>query len=90
MLQGRSEEVRTVSTLAIVLSVVLFVDSLFLIGIVLLQKGKAAGLSGAIGGAAETFWDKNKARSMEGKLELFTKLAAALFIILAFVLYAVM
>ena len=44
-----------------------------------------AGL-GAISGAAETYWGKNKGRSMEGKLEKFTKLAAVLIFVLALVL----
>lgn len=78
------------SPFAIVISILLALDCLFLITIVLLQKGKAAGLSGTIGGAADTFWDKNKARSMEGKLDAGTKIAAGLFIVLAFVLYAIM
>lgn len=78
------------SALAITLSIVLAIDCLLLIGIVLLQKGKAAGLTGTISGAADTFWDKNKARSMEGKLDAGTKILAILFILLAFVLYAIM
>ena len=53
--------------------------------IVLMQEGKSAGL-GAISGAAETYWGKNKGRSMEGKLEKFTKLAAVLIFVLALVL----
>lgn len=40
----------------------------------------------AISGAAETYWGKNKGRSMEGKLEKFTKLAAVLIFVLALVL----
>ena len=39
-----------------------------------------------ISGAAETYWGKNKGRSMEGKLEKFTKLAAVLIFVLALVL----
>lgn len=46
---------------------------------------KVRGL-GAISGAAETYWGKNKGRSMEGKLEKFTKLAAVLIFVLALVL----
>ena len=53
--------------------------------IVLMQEGKSAGL-GAISGAAETYWGKNKGRSMEGKLEKFTKLAAVPIFVLALVL----
>ncbi|QUH30768.1 preprotein translocase subunit SecG [Vallitalea guaymasensis] len=72
--------------LIIIVEIVYFILCLGLIAVVLLQKGKAAGLSGAIGGAAETYWGKNKARSMEGKLEKFTRLGAILFIVLSVVL----
>ena len=36
---------------------------LIVIGIVLFQSGKSAGLSGAIGGVADSFMAKNKARA---------------------------
>ena len=54
--------------------------------IVLLQEGKSAGLSGAINGVADTYWGKNKGRSIEGKLVKFTKFLAIGFIVLAAVL----
>lgn len=54
--------------------------------IVLMQEGKNAGLSGSISGAAETYWGKNKARSMEGKLVILTRILAAVFIVLSVVL----
>lgn len=57
-----------------------------LIVVVLMQEGKSAGLSGAINGVADTYWGKNKGRSMEGTLEKITKILAALFIILSIVL----
>lgn len=57
-----------------------------LIVVVLMQEGKSAGLSGAINGVADTYWGKNKGRSMEGALEKITKILAALFIILSIVL----
>ncbi|MCI7795763.1 MAG: preprotein translocase subunit SecG [Lachnospiraceae bacterium] len=53
--------------------------------IVLMQEGKSAGL-GAISGAAESYWGKNKGRSMEGKLEKFTRISAILIFVLALVL----
>lgn len=53
-----------------------------LVGIVLLQKGKEMGL-GSITGAADTFYGKNKARSMEGTLEKVTKYLAIVFIVLS-------
>ena len=54
--------------------------------VVLMQEGKSAGLSGAINGVADTYWGKNKGRSMEGTLEKITKILAALFIIFSIVL----
>lgn len=57
-----------------------------LIVVVLLQESKSAGLSGAISGAADSYWGKNKARSLEGKLNLITKILGALFIIISILL----
>lgn len=53
--------------------------------IVLAQQGKDAGL-GAIGGIGDTYWGKNKSRSMEGRLVKFTTLLAVLFIVIAAIL----
>ena len=53
--------------------------------VVIMQEGKSAGL-GAISGMAETYWGKNKGRSIEGKLEFATKILAVLFIIISLVL----
>ena len=54
--------------------------------VVILQEGKQAGLTGAISGAAESYWGKNKGRSMEGKLEKATKVFVVLFFVIAIVL----
>ncbi len=54
--------------------------------IVLMQEGKNAGLSGAINGAVDTYWGKNKGRSLEGKLVLITRILAAAFILLSILL----
>ena len=71
--------------LRIILTIVFVLLCIAMTVIVLMQEGKSAGL-GAISGAAETYWGKNKGRSMEGKLEKFTKLAAVLIFGLALVL----
>ncbi len=68
-----------------ILSVIFVLICVALSVIVLLQEGKSAGL-GSIGGMAETYWGKNKGRSMEGNLEKFTKFAAIAFLLLALVL----
>jgi len=69
-----------------ILTVILVLVCLALIVLVLMQSGKSQGLSGAIAGGAETFFGKKKAQSYEGKLALFTKIAAAAFVVLSIVL----
>ena len=69
----------------ILLTVVFIIVCLALIGIVLLQEGKSAGL-GAIAGAAESYWGKNKGRSMEGTLVKLTKYLVVAFIVIVAVL----
>lgn len=73
------------AVLKTVLTIILILVCIAFTTIVLMQEGKSAGL-GAIGGGAETFWDKNKARSMEGKLVLVTKILGVAFFVLAIVL----
>ena len=50
-----------------------------------MQEGKQKGL-GAISGMADTYWGRNKGRSMEGNLKKATKAMAVLFMVLAIVL----
>ena len=53
--------------------------------IILMQEGKSAGL-GAIAGAADTYWGKNKGRSMEGMLVKITRVLVILFMLIAAIL----
>lgn len=69
-----------------VLTIVHVILALILIAVVLFQSGKSAGLSGSIGGGAETFFGKNKARTMDGMLAKLTSIVAILFIATSFVL----
>ena len=71
--------------LKIALSVIFVLVAIILTVIVLLQEGKSQGL-GSIAGMADTYWGRNKGRSMEGNLEKFTKFAALVFVVLAVVL----
>ncbi len=68
-----------------ILTVVFIILSIVITVIILMQEGKSAGL-GAIAGAAETYWRKNKGRSMEGMLVKLTRVAVILFLVLAMVL----
>ena len=71
--------------LRVVLTIVFIIVCVSLVVLVLMHEGNAAGL-GAISGAAESYWGKNKARSMEGLLVRITKILAFSFIVLALVL----
>ena len=71
--------------LRIILTVIFVILCIAMTVIVLMQEGKSAGL-GAISGAAESYWGKNKGRSMEGNLEKFTRISAILIFVLALVL----
>ena len=68
-----------------ILTVLFILICIALSTIVLAQEGKSAGL-GAISGAAETYWGKNKGRSMEGKLVMITRILAVAFMIIAVLL----
>lgn len=72
-----------VNTIMTIIHVIL---SIILIAVVLLQSGKSAGLSGSIGGGAETFFGKNKARTIDGLLEKATGVIAILFVVTSIVL----
>lgn len=72
-------------TLRIIITVVFIIVSIALAGIVLMQEGKSAGL-GSIAGAAESYWGKNKGRSMEGMLVKVTTVLAVVFMVLAVLL----
>ena len=67
----------------IVLMVLFVLVCVVLTRIVLMQESEQNRLSGASSGAADTYWGKNKGRSVEGKLELFTKILGAAVIIIA-------
>lgn len=68
-----------------ILTIIFILISLALTVIILMQESKSQGL-GAIAGAADTYWGKNKGRSMEGMLVKLTKILVIFFIILAAVL----
>ena len=73
------------AVLKTVLTVVFIIISIALTVIILLQEGKSAGL-GAISGGADTYWGKNKGRSMEGMLVKVTRVLVILFLLISIVL----
>ena len=73
------------AVLKTVLTVVFIIICIALTVIILLQEGKSAGL-GAISGAADTYWGKNKGRSMEGMLVKVTRVLVILLLLISIVL----
>ncbi len=71
--------------LKIVIQIIFIILCIALTVLVLMQEGKSAGL-GAISGMAETYWGKNKGRSMEGNLVKITKYLAIGFMLISIVL----
>lgn len=71
--------------LKLTLAIIQIVLAVILTGIVILQQGRQQGL-GAISGAADTFFSKNKAGSIDAILSKLTVVIAAVFIILTLVL----
>ncbi len=67
--------------MGIALTIVQIIIAVALIIIVLMQSGKTQGLSGSIAGGAETFFGKNKGRTIDGILSKLTSVVAILFII---------
>ena len=72
------------SVLEIVLGVFLILLSVLLIAIVLMQKSREGGLSGAIAGGSDTVFGKNKGRTNEARLAKMTRYIAIVFFVLAF------
>ena len=73
------------STLKMIATIAYIVICIALVIVVLMQEGKTTGL-GALGGAADTYWSKNKGRSQEGVLIKITRVLAILFVALSVVL----
>jgi len=78
------------TALKVIFTILQILVCVAMIAIVLLQSGKQAGLSGTIAGGAETFFGKNKGRTLDAKLSKFTAVAAVVFLITSLVLQVIM
>ena len=73
------------STLKMIATVAYIIICIALVIVVLMQEGKTSGL-GALSGAADSYWSKNKGRSQEGMLVKIPRVLAILFVVLSVVL----
>ena len=69
-----------------VITILQLICGLAITAAVLIQSGKSAGLSGAIGGVADSFLAKNQAKTVDAKLARATKWIGAAFLLLTLVL----
>jgi len=75
------------SVIYIILNALFIALCIGLTVVILLQKKDSGGMGSIAGmGNADTYWDKNKARSMEGTLEKYTKIGGTLLFIFSVVL----
>ncbi|NLA86124.1 MAG: preprotein translocase subunit SecG [Clostridiales bacterium] len=72
--------------LSLVITILQLISCVALIGVVMLQSGKTAGLSGVIGGGSDTYLAKNKAKSLDAKMSRATKWVAIAFAVLTLLL----
>ena len=70
----------------IILVVIQALLSIALIGVVLMQSGKEAGLSGALSSSSDTYMNKNKAGGLDQKLAASTKWIALVWVVLTLIL----
>lgn len=80
-----SERVAIMGVFRWILTILLILAGIAITALVLLQEGKSQGL-GAISGAAETYWGKNKGRSMEGRLQKMTTILVVAFFVICVLL----
>lgn len=73
----------------IIFGILLLAMALFLVIAIMAQSGKDKKLSGAIGGGADTFFNKGKATRNEKRLARWTAIVAVLFVISVIVMYIV-
>ena len=78
------------STVEYILGGALLFFALFLIIAVLLQHGKAHNLSGSIAGGAETFFGKEKGKTIDKVMSRLTSVVAILFVAAVLVLYVIL
>ena len=86
LLKSRRDYDNIVRTMRKLPTVLHLLVALALTLIVLFQSGKSQGLSGAIGGIADSYMSRSKAKSMDAKLARDTKWVAAVFVVLTLVL----
>lgn len=75
------------SVIQVILSIIYVILGVAISIVILMQEGKSNGLGSGIGGiSTDSYWSKNRGRSMEGALEHFTRYGAIVFMIITIIL----
>ena len=75
------------SVIQVILSIIYVILGVAISIVILMQEGKSNGLGSAIGGiSTDSYWSKNRGRSMDGALEHFTRYGAIVFMIITIIL----
>ena len=77
------------SGLELIFGIILLIFAVFLVVSVLMQHGKSKHLSGTIAGGAETFFGKEKGRTIDKVLSLLTSIVSVIFVIMVLALYII-
>lgn len=75
-----------VGTVRTIVQIVFMVLSVIMAVIILMQEGKQYGLGSLSGSSSESYWGKNKGRSMEGVLVKLTRVLLILFLAISAVM----
>ena len=79
------------SVIHVILSIIYVILGVAISVVILMQEGKSNGLGSAIGGiSADSYWSKNRGRSMEGALEHFTRYGATAFMLITIALNVIL
>lgn len=73
------------AVLRLVLNILFVIICVALVVLVLMQEGKSQGLA-ALSGGSDSYWGKNKGRSIEGRLSKITTVVCILFVVIALIL----
>ena len=75
--------------MSVFLSILLIIDALFMIVTVLMQSSDDDGLGALSGRSNDSYFSKSKAKTMEARLALGTKIAAGVFVALSLLMLLV-
>ena len=74
------------SIIRLILTIIMIIICVIMTIVILMQEGKSQGLGAIAGGNSDTYWGKNKGRTMEGFLVKFTTGLVVAFFVLAILL----